>query len=84
MSSGLPVVVTVDCGVAELVNQLGCGVVTASDPIDFRNKVLGAVREEGRLTAMAERASAVTTMVSPAAVARQQVLLYRELSELSP
>jgi UDP-glucose:(heptosyl)LPS alpha-1,3-glucosyltransferase len=79
MACGLPVITSIKCGAAELVNEHQAGLVCAARDVDALARHMSMLTDAPTRLAMGTRARAAVLPLTPAAMTLQLALLYRDL-----
>ena len=79
MACGLPVITTIKCGAAELVNEHEAGLVCAARDVDALASPMTTLADAPTRLAMGTRAREAVLPLTPAAMTLQLALLYRDL-----
>ncbi len=80
---GTPVIVTDQCGAAELIQACGCGLVTKADASSLR-RAITAMSTKGTRGALSLASADIGPMVDAVTIARRQVEIYQLILEQLP
>jgi glycosyltransferase involved in cell wall biosynthesis len=79
LRAGVPVVVTDQCGIAEIVERSGAGVVSSVEPASIVAATLELLDDSARLAAAASASISAVEALAPDRIAHQQAAIYKSV-----